>query len=320
MPKCYGVIGKGSIAQRHISNLRKIQNDAYIYTVSSSGKNHNLLKFANESVDFSMLLKKKLEFVVVASPSTSHAEHAIELLNHGFKVLVEKPITATIADCERIRDAMSRTSNQNLRVAYCLRFLKSADVVRKFLRDFGLGRLYSVFINVGQYLPSWRPNIPYQKTVSAQRALGGGVLLELSHEIDYARWLFGDLQIEHCILKNVKDLDIDVEGIADIVCSATDGLYVHLHLDFLQKKTRRTCEVIGDLGVLEWDLLDDSATVTIGDSAPEVLIANTSDPNQKYIEMLEAFEKEFSDNRLATLEDGLAAVRLVEKAREHHER
>ena len=77
--------------------------------------------------------------------------------------------------------------------AYNLRFLPSLQAYRERIQFGVIGKVLSVRCEIGQYLPSWRPGSDYRQAVSASRALGGGALLELSHEIDYLRWIFGEV-------------------------------------------------------------------------------------------------------------------------------
>ena len=72
---------------------------------------------------------------------------------------------------------------------------------------------------IGQYLPLWRPGSDYRLGVSANRALGGGVLLELSHELDYLRWIFGDVDWVQASLERQSALEIDVEDTAHLLLS-----------------------------------------------------------------------------------------------------
>ena len=74
-----------------------------------------------------------------------------------------------------------------------LRFLETLQCFRAEMAAGRIGAVHAVRCEIGQYLPAWRPDADYRTTVSAQKALGGGVLLELSHELDLLRWVFGEV-------------------------------------------------------------------------------------------------------------------------------
>ena len=116
-----------------------------------------------------------------------------------------------------------------------------------------VGRVVGVEAVVGQYLPDWRPGRDYRRTVSARRELGGGALLELSHEIDYLLWHLGAIATVEARLAQLGNLDIDVEDTADIKLIFNSKVPVSLHMDMISKPPRRFCRVEGEKGVLFWD-------------------------------------------------------------------
>jgi len=311
----FAVIGKGSIAKRHISNLRTLHPESFIYSVSSSGLNRSLPVGADESISFEAVLKKSLDYAIVASPATSHVWFASALLALGIRVLVEKPVAENVTEAMRLSSVVDQRRDGLLYIAYCIRFLASATIVRDLIGSSKLGTLYNVFINVGQYLPLWRPGISYKNSVSAKKELGGGVLLELSHEIDYARWLFGDLEVKHSCVRNTDELGLDVETIADIVLTAKDNLYVHVHMDCLQKKTSRTCEIIAEFGTLKWNLIEDSVKLYRGDEQIIIYEPSQVDGNEKYMNLLKVFERDELDDRLGTFSDGVKILSIIEEVK-----
>jgi len=89
--------------------------------------------------------------------------------------------------------------------------------------------------------------------VSARAALGGGALLELSHEIDYVRWLAGEVTAVAAAVGRLGNLEIDVEDSADLMLTFASGARGTVHLDMLQRPATRTCRIVGSEGTLAWD-------------------------------------------------------------------
>jgi predicted dehydrogenase len=121
-----------------------------------------------------------------------------------------------------------------------------------------IGQPLSVRCEIGQYLPSWRPGTDYRTGVSGRSDLGGGVLLELSHEIDYLRWIFGEVDWVSGWVGDVGDLDVDVEDTAHLILGfKSEGfskpVIANLNLDFIRHDTTRICTVIGADGSLRWN-------------------------------------------------------------------
>ena len=128
------------------------------------------------------------------------------------------------------------------------------------LQDNIIGKIYSIRCDVGQYLLNWRTNKNYSKLVSAKKHLGGGVLLELSHELDYIRWIFGEIEWVTAYVNKLSDLNIDVEDTAHITLGIkkidnNDNKVVNLNMDFYRHDVTRTCLVIGKNGSLKWDFI-----------------------------------------------------------------
>ncbi|WP_349971484.1 Gfo/Idh/MocA family oxidoreductase [Pseudomonas caspiana] len=285
------VVGTGSIAKRHIVNLKQHLNIPRVSCVSASGR--TILRdevgadYAYSSIREAMSTRPN--FVIVASPSPFHIEHALVALDLGIPTLVEKPLAPGLADVERHRNLL--WANESLiQVAYNLRSMPAAQKMRRLLHSSMIGRLLNVQVDVGQYLPDWRPGTDYRTGVSAQSSLGGGVFLELSHEIDYLLWFFGAFETVYCLSSNSGQLEIDVEDRVDAIFSRKDGLIVYLHMDFLQRSLSRFCRVIGETGTLHWDLVKNRIILERVGGAVEVLFSEpVADRNQMYIDELKVF-------------------------------
>lgn len=308
------VVGLGSIAKRHRANLKELYPNIQIISLSSSGRipdepvcNSDYLLSDIKDLDF------KLDLSIIASPSPFHVEHALPFIHKGIPTLIEKPVTASLEDAKRLIEA-EKQSNTHVSVGYCLRFLPSLQKLEKLVRADKAGEIYNVFIEVGQYLPDWRSDKSYIDSVSANKNLGGGALLELSHELDYAQWLFGPLALEYGKLRSSQELKLEVEDSVDIVATNSSGAIINIHLDFLQRPARRTCRIIGSKGSIECDLIKNEICFN-GINGRETLYSQPQwNKNNMYKNMIESFIA--SSNKLgcynATLTNSAATVELIE--------
>tara|TARA_B100000123_G_C25719340_1_gene423710 strand:+ start:840 stop:1397 length:558 start_codon:yes stop_codon:yes gene_type:complete len=147
-------------------------------------------------------------------------------------------------------------------------------------------------VNVGQHLSLWRKGKDYLETVSAKESLGGGVLRELSHELDYITWIFGKFDAVFCKSFNLNVLRIDVEESIDAIFFNKSGLSLNLHMDFLNSKLTRYCRVIGEKGTLEMDLINNSIFFSrLGDQTIEICEERNENRNDMYIKLLKNFKK-----------------------------
>jgi predicted dehydrogenase len=316
--KCL-VVGSGSIAQRHIDILRQLLPTAEVACVSASGR----LLLADETTathrlaSLSDAIAWRPDLAVIASPAPFHPSHALAFLDMGAAVLIEKPLADSSARFDELASRFSIHLDR-IEIAYNLRYLPALLELKKQIDREAIGRLHSIRIEVGQYLPDWRPHTNYRQNVSANKDLGGGVMLELSHELDYLLWIFGNFNTAYCITSNSGQLEIDVEDRVDIMLSRIDGVVAQLHLDFLQRQVTRQCRVIGETGTLYLDLIANSLRV-FRHGNEEILFSDPdADRNLMYIEQMRGFIEIATGQRSPriSLDDGIAVLTLIDCLRQ----
>jgi predicted dehydrogenase len=96
------------------------------------------------------------------------------------------------------------------------------------------------------------PYEDYRDFYASRASLGGGVILDRTHELDYLRWMFGEVTDGTCLHAKRSDLDIDTEDVAEMLVRFKSGVIGAIHLDFLQAEYRCVARVVGDRGVIEW--------------------------------------------------------------------
>jgi predicted dehydrogenase len=245
------VVG-GGIGLRHLSNLQTILPDVELRLLSTHSNISHVNKKTELVADLEAARLFNPQITIVANPATYHAQVISHLASTGTAFLIEKPIAASLADAEAIKEQALLFSSQvmvgyNLRLSLSLNFFKDLIDQKKY------GEVVTVQADVGQDLRTWRPDTDFRKSVSAQKFLGGGVLLELSHEIDYLSWIFGDLQHLHSITGTIGPIQVDVEDFAFIHFLTPKGVPISLTMDFLRRGKGRDCVVVCQDGTLKWD-------------------------------------------------------------------
>jgi predicted dehydrogenase len=253
------VVGLGSIGRRHIGIINDIFPDINIILLrhkKCSEKEYESLKISQCVTTINDAIKTKPQAAIIANPASKHVEIAKELASNGIDVLVEKPISSNSKDAKELIEVCEK-NNTILMVAYNLRFLPSLINFKQCIYSNLIGRVYSTRSEIGQYLPSWRPESDYRHGVSAKKSLGGGVLLELSHEIDYLKWIFGSITWIKSHTSKLSDLEVDVDDSASIILSfrGEDGgeIISSLNMDFIRRDATRKCYAIGEKGTLYWN-------------------------------------------------------------------
>lgn len=246
------VAGLGSIGRRHLRLLRAALPEADIRVLRLSGCD-GVIEHADGC--FSRLDEACAfapELAVIASPAPFHIATATALADAGSHLLVEKPVSDGTAGVAELI-ALCAARGQVFQVGYNLRFLETLQCFRAEVAAGRIGTVQAVRCEIGQYLPDWRPEADYRATVSAQKALGGGVLLELSHELDLLRWVFGEVDWLSAWIGRQSALEIDVEDSAMLQIGFSSGSVAQLGMDFLRHDTTRTCTALGAEGSLRWD-------------------------------------------------------------------
>lgn len=321
------VAGLGSIGRRHLRLLRAVLPEADIRVLRHSGSDE---VFEHASGRFSRLEEACAfapDLAVIASPAPFHVATASALAETGAHLLVEKPVSDTSAGVTELI-ARCAAGGQVLQVGYNLRFLESLQRFRAEIAAGRIGTVQAVRCEVGQYLPSWRPDADYSTTVSAQKALGGGVLLELSHELDLLRWVFGEVDWLSAWIGRQSALEIDVEDSAMLQIGFATGTVAQLGMDFLRRDTTRTCTALGSQGSLRWDAVAgrvDYFDPEEGRWTEVVQITPQRDASYRdqIAALLEAIAEgpgpaaqATSQHQIAAMgSDGLAVMKMVEAAR-----
>ena len=288
--KKVAVIGLGNIATRHRHNLKLLFPKVELLVMSASGRipKENINECDGIAMSVDELIRAQVELVIVASPAPFHAQHSIPFIEAGIPTLIEKPVSTSVEDAEAINRAINLHQTP-VSIGYCLRYLPSAQKLKILLEQGRIGTLYNAHIEIGQYLPDWRPHKNYRNSVSAQKRLGGGALFELSHELDYAQWLLGPLQVKHTVLRTSEELALDVEDMVDIIALTDLGAVATIHLDFLQRKAHRKCSFVGSKGRIDWDLMLNELTLITATETSVLYSEPKWDKNQMYLAMIEDF-------------------------------
>jgi len=187
------IAGFGSIGRRHFRNLKALgQTDIILYRTGKSTL--PIDEIENVPVFYSLdeALDHKPDAVIVANPTANHLEVAIKAAQHGCHLLIEKPISHNLEGILELVESMSEHQTQVL-VGYQFRYHPGLLATKQLLKGGTVGRPLSFRAEWGEYLPAWHPWEDYRKSYTSLKALGGGVVLTLSHPIDYLHWLFGDV-------------------------------------------------------------------------------------------------------------------------------
>lgn len=282
--KCL-VIGCGSIGERHIKNLKNIKVGEILAT-DLDPKRLNLIKEKYGITVFSDMknaFSKNPDVVFICTPPSSHIEIAYEAIKNNVHVFIEKPISNTLKGVDELIET-AKKKNLLVFVGYNFRFHKGIQFVKKMIDEGKIGKILSARAEFGQYLPDWRPWQDYTKSYTAKKDLGGGVILDGSHEIDYMRWFLGDAEYIHCFADKISDLDVETEDVAEILIKFKSGAVCEIHLDFIRPGYSRSCEIIGEKGVIIWNFSEKIVKIYESEKQNWEVVETPVDVNDMYID------------------------------------
>jgi predicted dehydrogenase len=292
------VVGYGSIGRRHVEILSGMQQVSSIEIVSkqviSGFLTHKELTEVPDLVKF--------DYFLIASDTSKHFSQ-LEYLDNSVQnkiILVEKPLF------ERFHNITIH--NNQVFVAYNLRFHPVLQQMRKLLTS---EKILSVNVITGHYLPLWRPGRDYRQSYSADRKKGGGVTLDLSHEIDYIQWLFGQITELEAVAGKISDLEITSDDIMTMIGKTKTGCLVNLSLDYISKIPMRQILVQTKNFTIKADLAKNHLTKQGKTDQCECLSYKNLDRNKTY----KALHQTVLSNETSTVcgfDDGLTTMKIIE--------
>jgi len=243
-PKRCLIVGFGSIGQRHLDVLDGLGHSTAVVSRHVKG---NLLPYPCYSTIEDAMESFNPEYVVICNRTFEHGKtlQSLETLGYSGQCIVEKPVFATTAE-------LPGKLSFDAYVGYQLRF---HSLIRQAKEILAGKRLLSIEAYVGQYLPTWRPGTDYRECYSASRQQGGGVLRDLSHELDYIQHLGGVWNKVCAMGGHYSDLEIDSDDQLLLLIELESCPCVSCNMNYLDRTPRRFCSIQYEGGSLWLDFI-----------------------------------------------------------------
>lgn len=254
-----GIIGFGSVGKRHCANLLTLGvKNITLYRENGKGNPDGF----KEVYDKQEFIEGEYDLIVLANPTALHFQYLQWLMPLQVNLLVEKPLVATPDEYIKLKEILTNYHGTGM-CAFNMRFHPCVKEAEKIINENRLGKIYSARFFVGQYLPDWRPGTDYRRSYSSRKDLGGGVVLDLIHEIDLAARLCGPVNDRfHAMTGKVSSLGIETEDQAEIHYCSSNGAFISIHLDYLVRGYSRYFEIVGEKARLCADLSENRIRLT----------------------------------------------------------
>lgn len=253
------IIGLGSIARKHIDAIRSIDPGIELYALRSGRGGSDVDGVENIYEPFSDW--DNFDFVIVSNPTSLHATTLKRLDFSSVPLFIEKPVVGSITDSQIISELDK--SGRLTYVACNLRFLECLGYIKNYINGRPEARINEVNVYCGSYLPDWRPGVDYRKTYSAIPELGGGVNIDLIHEIDYVCWLFGLPEKSRGLCASRSSLGISAIDYANYVMVYPEFI-ASVTLNYFRRDYKRVLEIVFDNDTWSVDLAKNKITDSHG--------------------------------------------------------
>ncbi len=318
----FAIIGWGYWGPKIARNLDTIPHamvtmvaDTDVHRLATSAANQPWIKTTTQVQD---IFRSDIDAVVIATPVRTHFQLAKKALLHDKHVLVEKPLTANVAEAEELV-ALAQERQRVLMVGHTFEYNPAVNELRKLVQSGELGKVYCIEaerVNLGLF----RHDI--------------NVIWDLApHDISILLYLF-DKKPEKIKVQAHAHLQSHIEDVAHLDLEFADGMNAHIHVSWLHPCKIRRVTVIGDARMVVYDDTNPAEMIKIYNKGADV----HADPVVSYrfgaitiphIDWVEPLRLECEDfahairtgaKPRASGEVGLAVVKVLSAAQEALER
>lgn len=238
------ICGLGSIGKRHAKNLLSLKKKNLIFFRERNLRlNENKLKNITTFDSLKKSLNQNPNVAFICNTTSKHMDTAIECAKKGCHLFIEKPLSNNLKKI-KILESIIKKKKIKVMIGYNMRFHPLMKKIKKILENNQIGVVYNIQSEWSEYLPDWHPWENYKDTYAAQKKMGGGCSLTLSHELDSLYWLFGKIKkVEN--FKIFKHLEGDVDTSSDFLIRFKNSAVGYSHIDFLGKPHVRKLFISG---------------------------------------------------------------------------
>lgn len=244
-------VGLGSISSKHIKDLAKISQERDI-TCEITVLRRKIEDITHDLTSYNIRQITELDDTVydvafITNPTNLHYQSLSQLKDKSRFYFIEKPIFE-----DTCYDLQSLGINENNAYVACP--MRHTTTYRKLKEIVDNNHVFNARIICSSYLPEWRPTIDYRKNYSAIKALGGGVTLDLIHELDYMVGLFGFPEKVMNVHGKYSELEIDSDDLSVYIAKYKDKI-CEVHLDYFGRTVRRNAEIFTPQGTYIADFI-----------------------------------------------------------------
>jgi len=252
----------GSIGQRHAVILKNdFSHEVYAFRSGKTAKGNPL--GIKEVISWADVEKLHPDVAFITNPTSEHVSTALACAQRGINLFIEKPLSDRLQGVDELI-GLCQQKHLTAYVGYCLRFHPVIEKIAELLKG---KTVESAAVICSSMLSQWRPQRDPKDTYSAHQAMGGGVILDLSHEFDYIHFLFGGIRSIQGRKGRRGNVTVDSEDFADTQITLNNSVRVDCRLNFASLDLERTIAIKLRDGFIKGDLIQNSVSYREGDKS-----------------------------------------------------
>lgn len=288
------IIGFGSIGQRHYRILSKIYDPKKIFVLTKQS-----IKIKNKLKNLNDIIKFNPDYIIISSENYKHYNQLkfLEKNLYGKKILVEKPLFH--------KNLKLKIERNKVYVGYNLRFHPLLIKLREILKN---KKIIDFKVITNSYLPNWRKNIVYSKNFTAFKEKGGGIILDLSHEIDILTWFEKKIKFFYSSYSKLSNLKMNTEDNLKLIGKFKNSNF-YLDLNYFSRNELRYFFIDTNNLSINLDLIRNNLIISNGKKKKFIKVK--IDRNFTYIKMHNAILRNKDKNLLCTYKEGTRVMKLI---------
>ncbi len=249
-----GIIGSGFMGRTNAETITKYLPGAHLVSIAGGSRAPQLAADykikCDPDVD-KLVPRADIDAVFISTPHSEHTAHAIAAANAGKHILLDKPMAASVAECDQILEATWR-NNVNLMIMFGQRFRLVNREAYKLIREGAIGRIQAISacaLNSGSLasLPPWQ-SLPE----NLGTFFGHGI-----HNIDQVRWFTGDevATVAACVQREApSNNEVSTMAVLGLRNGAMANVWVSWTIPSPNfPHSAFSARVVGDRGILDLD-------------------------------------------------------------------
>lgn len=298
--------GLGSIGKRHARLIKQnYDSDLFAFRTNKGQEKNNLSIREFNNLDDAFEINPNIVFIT--NPTSIHIKTALKCAEKGIDMFIEKPLSNSMAGIEKLKGLVSQ-NNLFVYVGQCMRFHPVINYLKKNIEIQDI--LYAKTIATS-YLPDWRPNQDYRNSYSVDPNKGGGILLDLIHEIDYNYWLFGDIDKISGKYGILSNLESSSEDFAELILKFKTDIVGSIHLNWFSQNNERRIQIYCSNKYIEGDLVNNNVIIKEKNRGKKIIHFNL-ERDDIYKAQLDYFFDAYS-KRIVPMNEVSESANILEK-------